>query len=433
MQSTGQTLAKLAMEREEYKDRFEQLYRMRRELARRQEVMAEEQSHWRSLPKTVCRSLVMNGPIGEVFAGSIVVSRSMRATLFVCSVLGDIGITTLTFVTTEGPRSKGSACKSDCSGSECIYEKIGRFAALGLVTAVVASFPVSFFASLHSRHIKHVDDEREMMKQVQKWRRKDRVLYVLGLLYSSTAILCISLFFANVSTDTHLAWFMCNCFSLSLDFVIVPVVSSFTMPVIVLTTLTIASCRSGQKKRELIIDEHDTAVNTWYNWGHAKANMVNSFVRKSKNAQSTFSSAVAQSGRDDSFGLMSARHIGSLENHEKRMSAREKRGVVAKVDRSEGKPSEHFMQGRLDPILPQSDQSTSSREVKRRVVDFEMTPAMEAALRWSRTTSKGWMHQHKASLPQAEVRLATTSKGWTHQERHRSSLPQADVRLSTTM
>jgi len=160
--------------------------------------------------RTLMLSFLINCPVGAVFVRSIIMRRSMRVLLLGCELTGAVMIATFFFASTGGALAKDSPeeCNAECDDrdDDCMWQALGELIAVGVVSALLASIPLSIIKLAHQRHFVRVPTEgcREWELQLGRWRRRDALVYVLGTLYSLFAINYVALFFANVSSNDHL-------------------------------------------------------------------------------------------------------------------------------------------------------------------------------------------------------------------------------------
>lgn len=211
--------------------RFEAINKMRTDLADLDK--AHTASH-HSMCSMICRTIqawAVHGPIGCVFAHSILCPMSTRALLLCMDLLGAAMLTTVFTSATGGSLSKKSdkSCSATCaqqglSEEECIGAKIGSLAAVGLASAILAGIPLSVLGGLHDRSFVRVPYEgsKEYHKQLRIWRIKDFLLWTIGTAYSLFAAHFVMLFFANVAPKDQVNWMISAAIGYFQDFVMVP-------------------------------------------------------------------------------------------------------------------------------------------------------------------------------------------------------------------
>lgn len=134
----------------------------------------------------------------------------MRVLLLGCELTGAVMIATLFFASTGGALAKDSPqeCSEECDDSddECLWQALGNLIAVGVVSALLATLPLSVIKLAHQRHFVRVPREggREWELQLGRWRRRDALVYVVGTLYTLFAANYVTLFLANVSSDDRL-------------------------------------------------------------------------------------------------------------------------------------------------------------------------------------------------------------------------------------
>jgi hypothetical protein len=214
-----------------------------------------------------CTSFLVHGPIGSIFTKSMTISHSMRALLLCTEICGTVTLTTFFFNTVEGPPNKksDSACSAECK-NDCLAYQLGRFAAIALVSSILASVPIGILASLHSRTFKHVADEKQLNFQLGRWKRRDRFVYVFGTCYCLFCLNFVALFFANVQTPSIIDWGKAIAMTLGQDLLLSPFLGSAIAPCMAYSVLTCVSCFRCTKKREFVTDGRKTMMD-WFGWG----------------------------------------------------------------------------------------------------------------------------------------------------------------------
>jgi len=234
--------------------RYDLLREMVNSLKNTEEVYTEKHKSWCYLPQMAFLSFAMHGPIGVVFARSLLMTRSLRAMLLGCELLGALMVVTLFFSAGAQAPDADDQC-SGCQGNEhCEWQRLGTMMAVGLSAALLAAMPVGLISSAHTREFVRVPYEgsHEWHKTLRNWRRRDRFVWTAGLLYSFFAINYICLFFANVSADDQLNWFQSGAVTLTQDFVLGPTLVAFAMPVTALIMLGMLACRLGVRRGHVL-------------------------------------------------------------------------------------------------------------------------------------------------------------------------------------
>jgi len=152
----------------------------------------------------------------------------------------------------------------------CGWQLLGRYIAIGVMSALLSGLPITVLQSLHTRKFKHVASHEDASRQMRRWRRKDALVWVLGVAYCLFAVNYLALFFANFSTRTHFQWTMVMGAALLQDLVIGPLLVSLTVPLLALGLLTCLSRRRHVAKRDLVQCEGAQVVGAWLAPGSAR-------------------------------------------------------------------------------------------------------------------------------------------------------------------
>jgi len=131
------------------------------------------------------------------------------------------------------------------SSSECSVE--GTFASMGNIIAsslfnkVVALWPVTFIASLHSLNFIFIPSQEEVARQRQSltWRRRSVMFWTSGVVYIVVAVFVVSVFLASVRPLTASAWMWAALMTLLMEALLIPVVVAVGMTTL---AMTCASC-----------------------------------------------------------------------------------------------------------------------------------------------------------------------------------------------
>jgi len=207
----------------------------------------------------LANQFIAHGPIGSVMLFSIYYPSSVRALLLCCDVLGATMVATIFMeVNSSMPNKKES--DEDCE-IEGIGEMIGRLIAIGLVSGMLAAFPVAVFSRLHHRKFLKMDYEgsKAWKRQLKKWRVMDIILWILALAYIGFATIYIMLFFANVAQEDQGAWVVSAGISFASDAVLVPIAVVGGPPLVATVMITVLCCllkKSRSEVAELILSEN---------------------------------------------------------------------------------------------------------------------------------------------------------------------------------
>jgi len=211
--------------REGYSTRFER------------EHMRFKNSCWKTMVSMV-RPWLHHNPIGDALIFSISVPSGIRALFIVCDLAGAFLITTLFMPSVNAAPSKRNV---DSCEIPDVGGLIGRLIAIGLIAAFVAAFPVTMLARLHNRDFCRIDypGGEQWNRRLQIWRARDRLLWVVGLLYAGFCFFYIMLFFANVKEGSHGPWLTSIFITVTNDLLIAPLALVIAAPILALVCIAI--------------------------------------------------------------------------------------------------------------------------------------------------------------------------------------------------
>jgi hypothetical protein len=203
---------------------------------------------WRSLPCMAAQGLVRLGPLGGVFAYSILTPRTMRALYLSINTFGSLMILTMFKAATGGALSKSApeGCKpTKCTADAmtCLGARVGNMIAFGVTTVVIAGVPSMLIGQLHVREFVQVDwsDGPGWNQILRRWRLRDGLTWAIGGSYCIFAINYVVLYFANVDGSDHLGWlYAAMCSTLQMH-IIMPLFLSLFIPFLSLTMLSIVA------------------------------------------------------------------------------------------------------------------------------------------------------------------------------------------------
>jgi hypothetical protein len=207
-------------------------------------------------------SALIHSPVGLVIVRSITASHSLRA-LFLCmDLLGSLMLATVFCSASGGALSKKSpkGCEASCDDPDsgvdqetCYYMQFGRLIAIGVVSALVAGVPIAILNSLHQREFVRVPYEGSpnWHAQLRSWRRRDRLIWIIGIAYCLFAVNYVCLFFANVAEIDQADWIISAGISFLEDFVVLPVALAFAFTSFALVLLACLSRRHGLQRSQI--------------------------------------------------------------------------------------------------------------------------------------------------------------------------------------
>jgi len=194
----------------------------------------------------------VHGPIGTVFVFSMGSPSRLRAMALLCDLLGALAVATF-FMSVSG-KSRSVENPPECDAGKDFGEQMGRFLALGMVSAFLAKLPVFLIFKLHSRDFKVVAHPgcKDHIVKLRAWRLLDFILWTLSTLYAGFCALYITSFFANVSVVDHKLWMASAGMAFLSDLVLAPLATIILPPCVIVLCITLLAAHTGKSRMDIV-------------------------------------------------------------------------------------------------------------------------------------------------------------------------------------
>lgn len=214
---------------------------------------------WRSLPMMVTELFWVHNPICGTFHIDIFSSCKLRALLLIVELSSTLFVTSLFFSATGTVKGRKRQRNSSCYDSALQGQldfKIGRVLAVAMGAILLSWIPTTLLASLHTVGFRKVPFEgcRAWARELATWKAQDRLIYILGSLYTAFCLFFTALFLANVSDDAHANFGVSCLLSFLQDAFFMPLALSFVLPMAARLLLGLTS-RFNERDRVLLIQE----------------------------------------------------------------------------------------------------------------------------------------------------------------------------------
>lgn len=221
---------------------------------------------WRAVPTMVLQHFWQANPLISTLHVDIFRSCKLRVMMLIVEISSTLMVTSFFFSATSPVGGRKKRKSSDCYNTSLQAQatfKLGRALAVAFGAIVLSWIPTTLLDSLYTVGFQKVPFEgsREWRRELRTWRLQERLIFVLGGLYSLFCLSFTAVFLANVDDLVH-SNFGISCLLSSLqDAVIIPLSLSVCLPMAARLLLSCTS-RHGQSRVGLIEEVYDSLFAT---------------------------------------------------------------------------------------------------------------------------------------------------------------------------
>merc|ERR1712217_672874 len=115
----------------------------------------------------------------------------------------------------------------DCEPGD-LWEELGQMMMVGMISVLLSMIPGVIFRTMHARESMMFkrEDSKEWRQTLEKWRARDRAIWIVGSCYCLFSAFFTVLFLANVTLKDQIEWAISVVIAVILQTVAIPLIVS---------------------------------------------------------------------------------------------------------------------------------------------------------------------------------------------------------------